>query len=155
MAERRQGLRWWELKAQSPSQMAVKGLSCTPLPIFWRPKPSHHCHLGGSPSQPVTSQSTFQVLQVLAHHFRFAKTPGASPKYPGLNCHPLRYLFRAKATLEAEGTPEAESCWAPESTLKHIPAYRTLVQLAFLCRHASQDASPAAAARASIPRSGI
>lgn len=33
MAEGREGLRWWELTPQSPSQMAVEGLNSTPLPI--------------------------------------------------------------------------------------------------------------------------
>lgn len=69
MAEGRKGLRWWALKAQSPSQMAVKGHNCTPLPSSWRPKPHHQCHLGGSLPQPVTSQPTFQVLGVPAHHW--------------------------------------------------------------------------------------
>lgn len=37
MAEGREGLRWWELMPQPPSQMAVEGLNSTPLPISPNP----------------------------------------------------------------------------------------------------------------------
>lgn len=137
---------------QGSVPMAVKGHNYTPSPLFWRPKPHHQCHIGGSLSQPVTLQPTSKS-GVPAHPWGLPRhqvhLPVALAWTPSL----LGYLFRAKATLEAKGVPEAESCWSRV----HIETLSSLlnpVQLAFLCPHASQDASAAAGPEHPFPRLG-
>lgn len=87
--------------------MAGKGLNCTPLPIFLEAQTHHQSHRGGSLSQPVPSQPTFQVLGVLAHHLGLPRHRVHLPITRAWPSSLLRCLLRAKATLEAEGIPEA------------------------------------------------
>lgn len=95
----------WQLEVQSRPQKAAEGLCSTSSPTFppRRYHLHHHCHLGGSLSQPETSQPT-----TLA----FAKVPMHLWMLPGLACSPSGTCPGAKATW-AEEIPEAESCWCP------------------------------------------
>lgn len=81
------------------------------------PNPHHQCHRGGSLSQPITYQPTFQVLGVsLPTTLGLPRHQMHLPITLAWTSSPLRYLSRAKATSEAEGIPEAESGWSPDST---------------------------------------
>lgn len=69
VAAGRMGLKWQRLEVQSLPRTAAEGLCSTSLPTF--PGRSHvhlHCHLGGSLSQPETSQpTTVEFAKVPVH----------------------------------------------------------------------------------------
>lgn len=89
MAEGREGLRWWELKPQSPSQMAVEGLKSISLAIS--PNPTTGATVEGAwPSLSHPNQPTFQVLGVLAHHFGLPRHQLHLPITPTWTSSPLR-----------------------------------------------------------------
>lgn len=122
MAEGRKGLRWWALKAQSPSQMAVKGHNCTPLPLFLEAQTPSPVPPWREPAPTCNIATYLPSLRGSCPPLGFAKTPGASPSRPGLDFSLLRYLFRAKATWEAEGILRPSHAGL-EFTFTHFPAY--------------------------------
>lgn len=128
MVERRKGLRWWEFKARSPSQMAVEGLNSTPLclnsaplPIFPETKTPSLVPSWREPVPGCNITTYLPSLRVpcpplwICQDTRYiSQSPWPGPPAPSGTCPGLRPL------LEAERIPEAESCWSPDSTLKHI-----------------------------------
>lgn len=112
MAEERKG---------SPSQMAVKGLNSTPLPIFpevqtpspvppWRePVPAYNSSTClPSPRAPCPPLWVCQDTRCIS------QSPWPGPPAPTGTCPRLRPLGRLKEFLRPS------HCWSPDSTLKHI-----------------------------------